>query len=100
MLYGCIVGRRGLELRNVSASVELKNHREQWHATNCSRITVANRRSTTTDAHSVAGLLAFASLACKLGSVATDESTVSTTASSVSQIHAHIAAIWVQRAFF
>jgi len=54
----------------------------------------------TTDAHSVAGVLVFASLACKLGSVAPDEAVVSTTASSVSQFHAHIAAIWVQIAFF
>ena len=54
----------------------------------------------TTDAHSMAALLAFASLGCKLGSVAPDGTVVSTTASSVSQIHADIAAIWALTASF
>jgi hypothetical protein len=48
----------------------------------------------------MAALLAFASLGCKFGSVAPDGTVVSTTASSVSQIHADNAAIWALTASF
>ena len=37
-----------MELRNVSAAIELKNHGEQGHAANCSRLAVVNRRITLT----------------------------------------------------
>ena len=40
------------------------------------------------------------SLACKSGSVGSDGSVVSTTASSVYQTHAYTEAIWVQTTFF
>ena len=44
-------------------------------------------------------IAAFSSLACKLGSVAGDESIVSKAASSVFHTHADIGATWVQTTF-